>query len=418
MRKSKRNFNKWFTVRVATDIMVMLAFLLAIVAATLVATGPGRRSATYDNFETTVSVQAGDTLARLLSAQGITNSDIHQIAALLRSNHRIRSIRAGSDQLIFVRVAEEAPVHKIILAPSPFRQIQITHTDGAWTTQMVEMERDIRIVRKSGEIRHGDSFYVAGTRAGIPPGILADMFDLLAFEIDFERDVRAGQQFSVMYEEHFIEGERVRNGPVVKISFHARRGHVRMYRFRSPDGKVGYYDENGDGAVKTLKRTPINNARVTSSFGNRRHPVLGFTRAHRGVDFRAAHGTPIPAAGAGTVIVRRFCPSYGNFVRIRHGNGFETLYAHMSRFAPGVNVGTHVRQGQIIGFVGSTGVSTGPHLHYEIIRNGVHVNPMTVKLPAIENLSPANKKIFAEIRDKIDASYEVLSRHPDMFIQL
>ena len=394
----------------------MLALFLTIVAVSISFT---RDSGKHGGMhEIQIPVESGDTLARLLTAQGLSATDVHNIAIVLRRDHRITSIRAGSDQIVFVRTAADAPVHKLILVPNPWRQIKIERDGTGWTTRLVETERDIRIVRKSGEIRSGDSFYVAGRRAGIPPAILADTFDLLAFEIDFERDVRAGQQFSVMYQQHFANGEHISNGPVVKISFHSRRGNVLMYRFRSDNGKVGYYDENGDGAVKTLKRTPINNARVTSSFGNRRHPVHGFTRAHRGVDFRAAHGTPIPAAGAGTITARRFCPSAGNFVRIRHGNGFETLYAHMSRFAPGVNVGTHVRQGQIIGFVGSTGVSTGPHLHYEIIRNGVHVNPMTVKLPSIENLSAANKKIFFEVRDKINASYEVLSRHPYMFIQL
>jgi murein DD-endopeptidase MepM/ murein hydrolase activator NlpD len=398
--------------------MILLAVLLTVIALSITFSRIPEKN--RGPHEIQVAVRGGDTLSGLLTAQGLSSADVHNIAAALRRDHRIRAIRANSDQLIFVRTAPDAPVHKVILVPSPWRQIKIERGEGgnAWTTRLIEVEREIRIVRRSGEIRHGDSFYVAGMRAGIPPGILADVFDLLAFEIDFERDIRAGQQFSVLYEEHFAEGERIRNGAVVKISFHARRGHVRMYRFRSPEGKVGYYDEEGNGAIKTLKRTPINNARVTSSFGNRRHPVHGFTRQHRGVDFRAAHGTPIPAAGAGTVTVRRFCPSYGNFVRIRHGNGFETLYAHMSRFAQGVNVGTHVRQGQIIGFVGSTGVSTGPHLHYEIIRNGVHVNPMTVKLPAIDNLSAANKKIFHEIRAKIDQSYDVLRRYPDMFIQL
>lgn len=395
----------------------MLALLLTIVAVTITVaknSGMGR-----GGHEVPVAVEAGDTLAKLLSAQGMTGTDIHNIAQALKRNHKITSIRAGSDNIIFVRAGKDAPVNKVILAQGPWRQIEMTRgSDGNWTTEVVEIERDIRIVRRSGEIKTGDSFYVAGTRAGIPAGILADVYDLLAFEIDFERDIRAGQQFSVMYEEHFAEGERISNGAVVRISFDARRGNVKMYRFKSPGGKIGYYDEEGNGAVKSLKRTPINNARVTSSFGNRRHPVLGFTRAHRGVDFRASVGTPIPSAGGGRVVTRATNDGYGNYIKVRHGMGFETLYAHMSRFAPGVGVGTQVRQGQIIGYVGSTGTSTGPHLHYEIIRNGSHVNPMTVKLPAIENLSPENKKTFLKIRDKIDASYEVLRHHPDMFVQV
>ena len=192
-----------------------------------------------------------------------------------------------------------------------------------------------------------------------------------------------------------------------------------MYRFRKSDGTTGYYDEDGNGAIKSLKRTPINNAKITSSFsGRRKHPVLGFTRAHKGVDFRASTGTPIPSAGAGRVVARGYNSGHGNYIKIRHNGSYETLYAHMSRFAKGVNVGTTVRQGQTIGYVGSTGLSTGPHLHYEIIKNGKHVNPMTVKLPAISNLGANDKKKFLEYRKTLDDGIGQLSQNPNWFIQL
>jgi len=264
-----------------------------------------------------------------------------------------------------------------------------------------------------------DSFYLAGQRAGIPAGILIDVYDLLAFEMDFERDVRAGQKFSVLYEENFSNGQKIDNGRVLAVEFEALRGNVQMYRFRKSDGTTGYYDAEGNGAIKSLKRTPINNAKVTSSFSrNRKHPVLGYTRAHKGVDFRASTGTPIPAAGAGRVIARSYNKGHGNFVKIRHNGSYETLYAHMSKFAKGVNVGTNVRQGQTIGYVGSTGYSTGPHLHYEIIKDGVHVNPMTVKLPAISNLDKSEKKKFVEYRKLLEQGIEKLEKNPALYIQL
>ena len=150
----------------------------------------------------------------------------------------------------------------------------------------------------------------------------------------------------------------------------------------------------------------------------RKHPVLGYTRAHKGVDFRASTGTPIPAAGAGRVVARSYNRGHGNYVKIRHNGSYETLYAHMSKFAKGVVVGTNVRQGQTIGYVGSTGMSTGPHLHYEIIKNGKHVNPMTVKLPAISNLGAAEKERFLKFRAVVDDAIGQLADHPDMFIQL
>ena len=367
-----------------------------------------------------VNVSSGDTLSKLLTDQGFTNAQVLEIADVLKSQASVTSLRADSDKIEFVRDDADAPVSKIVIIPSPWRQIEISSlSDGGWTCETVEIQPDKRAVYRAGEILDGDSFYLAGARAGIPEGILAQVYDLLAFEMDFERDVRAGQKFSVLYEENFADGQKVDNGNVLAVQFQALRGDVKMYRFKKSDGKIGYYDENGNGAIKSLKRTPINNARVTSSFSYRRkHPVLGYTRAHKGVDFRASTGTPIPAAGAGRVVARGYNSGHGNYIKLRHNASFETLYAHMSKFAKGVVVGTTVKQGQTIGYVGSTGLSTGPHLHYEIIKDGKHVNPMTVKLPAISNLGSADKEKFIEYRKNLDAGIEHLSQHPDWFIQL
>ena len=400
-----------------------LAVLLTLVAIVLVAT-KRTSSATgivgADESKTMVVVASGDTLSKLLIAQGLTHNDVESIARVLKADASISTLRADNDKIEFVRTAESAPVSKIVIIPSPWRQVELTcNADGAWTCKDVEIERDTRVVYRGGEILDGDSFFLAGSRAGIPAGILAEVYDLLAFEMDFERDVRAGQKFWVVYEENFSGGQKVDNGRVLAVSFDALRGNVRMYRFKKSDGTAGYYDENGNGAIKSLKRTPINNAKVTSSFSNRRkHPVLGYTRAHKGVDFRAATGTPIPAAGAGRVVARSYNRGHGNYVKIRHNGSYETLYAHMSRFAKGVTVGTTVRQGQTIGYAGSTGMSTGPHLHYEIIKDGKHVNPLTVKLPAISNLGSADKKKFLEYRKILDAGIEQLSKNKNWFIQM
>lgn len=399
-----------------------LAGLLALIAVVLVVYRHVSNDVIDNNseFKSLVIVESGDTLSKLLIDQGFTNSDVLQIAKVLKSDADITSLRADSDKLEFVRADETAPVSKIVVIPSPWRQIELTCTEtGEWQCKTIDVERDTRAVYKAGEILDGDSFYLAGMRAGIPAGILAEVYDLLAFEMDFERDVRAGQKFSVLYEENFSNGEKIDNGRVLAVEFEALRGNVKMYRFKKADGKSGYYDENGNGAIKSLKRTPINNAKVTSSFSNsRKHPVLGYTRAHKGVDFRASTGTPIPAAGAGRVVARSYNRGHGNYVKIRHNGSYETLYAHMSRFAKGVVVGTTVKQGQTIGYVGSTGLSTGPHLHYEIIKDGKHVNPMTVKLPAISNLGKEDKAKFLEYRKAIDAGIEQLSKNPDWFIQL
>ena len=420
MKKVKEYLNT----NILTKIVIALAVLLTLVALFLLITRSapisGGKDVNSDSCKTVVVVSAGDTLSGLLSKQGLSHNQINEIVKVLKSGAGITGLRADRDKIEFLRNNDESPVNKIVVIPSPWRQVELTcDNGGAWKCNTIDIERDTRAVYKSGVILDGDSFYLAGMRAGIPAGILADVYDLLAFEMDFERDVRAGQKFSVLYEENFSSGAKVDNGNVLAVSFDALRGNVKMYRFKKKDGTTGYYDEKGNGAIKSLKRTPINNAKVTSSFSTRRkHPVLGFTRAHKGVDFRAATGTPIPAAGAGRVVKRGYNSGHGNFVRIRHNGSFETLYAHMSKFKSGVNVGTTVRQGQTIGFVGSTGLSTGPHLHYEIIKDGKHVNPLTVKLPAINNLDEANKTKFLEYRRALDEGIEYLSEHPNMFIVL
>lgn len=419
MKKAKNIIN----VANLTRLVMVLAVLLSLVAIFLIATKrtPAQmRMAALNECKSVVAVSSGDTLSKLLLDQGLSHSDVNAIAKVLKSDAEISTLRADRDKLEFIRTHDEAPVSKIVVIPSPWRQVELTCNDaGLWDCKTMDVERDVRAVYKSGEILDGDSFYLAGQRAGIPAGILIDVYDLLAFEMDFERDVRAGQKFSVLYEENFSDGQKVDNGRVLAVSFQALRGNVQMYRFKKSDGTTGYYDENGNGAIKSLKRTPINNAKITSKFSrNRKHPVLGYTRAHKGVDFRASTGTPIPAAGAGRVVARSFNRGHGNFVKIRHNGSFETLYAHMSRFAKGVNVGTTVRQGQTIGYVGSTGYSTGPHLHYEIIKDGVHVNPMTVKLPAISNLDQADKKKFIEYRKLLDDGIKQLEKNPSLYIQL
>lgn len=417
MKKAKDIMNSSLLAR----IVMGLAILLTIVAIYLVVT-KSETTVTEPASEcrTVVVVTSGDTLSQLLTAQGIAHSDVNAIAQVLKSDAGISTLRADRDRIEFLRDSADEPVSKIVIIPSPWRQYELTcDNNGAWRCQTNDIERDTRVVWRGGEILDGDSFYLAGQRAGIPAGILADVYDLLAFEMDFERDIRAGQKFSVLFEENFSEGKKVDNGHVLAVSFEALRGNVQMYRYRKSDGTIGYYDADGNGAIKSLKRTPINNAKVTSSFSTRRkHPVLGFTRAHKGVDFRAATGTPIPAAGAGRVVARGYNRGHGNYIKIRHNGSYETLYAHMSKFVKNVKVGTNVRQGQTVGYVGSTGLSTGPHLHYEIIKNGKHVNPMTVKLPAISNLNSAEKKKFLEYRKVMETAIDQLSKNPSFFIQL
>ena len=408
-------------INVLSRIVLWVAVVMAVIALGVVCFYKPVRNAVFSSeTHTIVDVKSGDTLSKILGEQGFSMRDIDSISKNLKKDAEFTTLRAGRDKIDFVRADENAPISKIIIENGPWNKIEIDcGTPDTWQCQKIEVARDTRIAFKQGEIAQGSSFYLSAMDAGIPEGIILDVYDLLAFEMDFERDIRAGQKFYVLYEENFASDKKVDNGHILAVSFDALRGNVQMYRYVKPDGHSGYYDEHGNGAIKSLKRTPINNAKITSKFsGSRKHPVLGYTRAHKGVDFRAPTGTPIPAAGSGRVIAKSFNRGHGNFVKIRHNGTFETLYAHMSKFAKGVNVGTVVRQGQIIGYSGSTGMSTGPHLHYEVIKNGVHVNPMTVKLPAIDNLDANNKKIFMERKAQLDSTIASLKDNPKQIVRL
>ena len=408
-------------INVLSRIVLWVAVVMAVIALGVVCFYKPVRNAVFSSeTHTIVDVKSGDTLSKILGEQGFSMRDIDSISKNLKKDAEFTTLRAGRDKIDFVRADENAPISKIIIENGPWNKIEIDcGTPDTWQCQKIEVARDTRIAFKQGEIAQGSSFYLSAMDAGIPEGIILDVYDLSAFEMDFERDIRAGQKFYVLYEENFASDKKVDNGHILAVSFDALRGNVQMYRYVKPDGHSGYYDEHGNGAIKSLKRTPINNAKITSKFsGSRKHPVLGYTRAHKGVDFRAPTGTPIPAAGSGRVIAKSFNRGHGNFVKIRHNGTFETLYAHMSKFAKGVNVGTVVRQGQIIGYSGSTGMSTGPHLHYEVIKNGVHVNPMTVKLPAIDNLDANNKKIFMERKAQLDSTIASLKDNPKQIVRL
>ena len=416
-----KSLKKMTNVHVLSRVVLWFAVVMVVAAVGVVCFyKPARQAVFSSEVHTVVDVKSGDTLSKILGAQGFAMRDIDTISKNLKKDADFVTLHPGRDKFDFVRNSENEPISKIVIENGPWNRIEIDcGTPETWQCQKIQIERDTRIAYKEGEIAKGSSFYLSAMDAGIPEGIILDVYDLLAFEMDFERDIRAGQKFYVLYEENFASDKKVDNGHILAVSFDALRGNVQMYRYVKPDGHAGYYDENGNGAIKSLKRTPINNAKVTSSFSSgRKHPVLGFTRAHKGVDFRAPTGTPIPAAGAGRVVARSFNRGHGNFVKIRHNGTFETLYAHMSKFAKGVNVGTVVRQGQIIGYAGSTGLSTGPHLHYEVIKNGVHVNPLTVKLPAIDNLDANNKKLFMERKAQLDAAIISLKLTPKQVLRL
>ena len=259
------------------------------------------------------------------------------------------------------------------------------------------------------EGRISNNLYSSATSSGMEPSIIIEFARIFGFEVDFQRDIRKGDKFQVMYERYFDDrNKKIKTGKILYAYLNVNNQKIKLYRFETKND-FDFYDEKGKSIRKALMKTPINGARLSSPFGNRKHPILGFTKHHNGTDFAAPTGTPIMASGNGTVIKAGWCGNGGNCVRIRHNSSYTTGYGHMSKIA--TRNGRRVRQGQIIGYVGNTGMSTGPHLHYTVSYNGKFVNSQKLKLPSGKTLSGDERKKFEIQRIKLDVTLgELLSR--------
>ena len=248
-----------------------------------------------------------------------------------------------------------------------------------------------------------DSLYNSAINLGIKPNVIIEFARLYGFQVDFQRDIWKNDSFQIIYEEFVNENNKVIDtGEIIFASLNLQNTDLRLYKYEFKKNKVDYFDENGKSIRKTLMKTPINGARLSSSYGKRKHPILGYTKMHTGTDFAAPTGTPIMASGDGKVTKAGWCGGGGNCVKIKHNSTYQTVYAHMSKFGRGIKKGARVKQGQIIGYVGSTGLSTGPHLHYEVIENGKKINSQKLKLPSGKILKGEERKKFEVSKIKID----------------
>ena len=248
-----------------------------------------------------------------------------------------------------------------------------------------------------------NSLYNSAVDLGIKPNIIIEFARLYGFQVDFQRDVWKNDSFQIIYEE-FVNDENkvIDTGEIIFANLNLQDTDLQLYKYEYEKDKIDYFDENGRSIKKTLMKTPINGARLSSSYGKRKHPILGYTKMHTGTDFAAPKGTPIMASGDGKVIKAGWCGGGGNCVKIKHNSTYQTVYAHMSKFGRGIKKGVRVKQGQTIGYVGSTGMSTGPHLHYEVIENGKKINSQKLKLPSGKILKGDSRKNFEVSKIKID----------------
>ncbi len=337
-----------------------------------------------DPRQKTVRIGKGDTLGSVLQKAGLSGADAQKAVAAIATHYNPRDIRPG--QMLDLRFDETAAGEGFQLASlsmtvDPLRTVSLARAadEDGFKSTLEEKPVTKRIVAKATDINV--SLYNAAVDTGIPVSVVAGAIRVLSYDVDFQRDIQKGDRLEVLYEVYeTAEGKPVKTGDVLFARLSVSGRAVAAYRYENKEGTVDYFTPEGKSIRKTLLVTPIDGARLSSGFGMRRHPILGYSKMHKGADFAAPTGTPIYAAGDGVVEKSGRNGAYGNYVRLRHNAGLKTAYAHMSRYGKGIKQGVRVKQGQIIGYVGTTGRSTGPHLHYEVLVDGVQVNPRTAKV--------------------------------------
>ena len=353
----------------------------------------------YSEFS--YKIENNDSIGKILNKFKIPEDEIQKIIDGLKKK-KLTNIYAGRELYIVLKKTKKDS-NKVISIFYPINNtlsVEIKKNKNNFDIN----ENILKLNKKEVVVKNtiDNNLYSAATGVGIEPNIIIEFARIYGFEIDFQRDIRKGDTFEIFYEKFLDDNDVVRDtGKIIYAHMNVNNREINLYNFNDGN-ELGYYDINGKSIVKSLMKTPINGARLSSSFGMRKHPILGFNKMHRGTDFAAPKGTPIMASGSGTVTRARWCGGGGNCVKIRHNSTYETIYAHMSKFASGIKEGRKVRQGQIIGYVGSTGMSTGPHLHYEVVVNGKKVNSQKLKLPSGKILKGESRNQFELERIKID----------------
>jgi len=354
-------------------------------------------------------VENNDTIEKILKKYNVDNEDINNIASVVIKK-KLSNIFAKTKVKIVIK--EDLESKKIVSLFYPINEIttvEIKRNKNKFIINENILQLDKKEVVLSNTIKK--NLYSSAIEAGIEPNIIVEFANMYGFEVDFQRDIRSGDKFEVYYEQYIDENNIVRNtGKIIYASMFVNNKELALYNFRF-NNKEGYYDVDGKSVIKTLMKTPINGARLSSSFGLRKHPILGYNKLHQGTDFAAPTGAPIMASGAGVILRAQKYKGYGNYVSIKHNKTFVTAYGHMSKYGRGIKKGVRVTQGQIIGYVGSTGMSTGPHLHYEVIKNGKRINSQRLKLPTGKVLNNEARNKFEVERIKIDVRLAALRKN-------
>jgi murein DD-endopeptidase MepM/ murein hydrolase activator NlpD len=352
-------------------------------------------------------IKNNDTIEKILKNYHIKSDDIKKISTKLKEK-KLSNIYSGRKlSLIYKKLEDNSnTVVNLVYPVSNTSSIEIRNIQNDFLVK----ENILQLYKKEVVVKNiiKNNLYSSAVDVGIEPNIIVEFARIYGFEVDFQRDIRKGDWFEIFYEKFEDDNNKVRDtGKIIYASMFVNGEEINLYNFKDKKGEE-YYDIKGKSITKSLMKTPINGARLSSSFGMRKHPILGYNKMHRGTDFAAPSGTPIMASGSGTVTRARWCGGGGNCVKIKHNSTYETIYAHMKNFAKGIKEGRKVRQGQVIGYVGSTGMSTGPHLHYEVVVNGKKVNSQRLKLPSGKILKGDVREQFELERIKIDLKLSAL----------
>ena len=349
-------------------------------------------------------INKGDTIQKILRKYKVQNSEIQTIINQYKRFGKPNQLLVGQKIDIIIKKELATKKNSIIKFSVPITKsttIEITKNEE---NKIISKKIITKLYKKKilSENIIKNNLYSSAIEARVNPDTIIEFARIFGFEIDFQRDIRKNDYFKIIYEKYFDEnGEFIKSGSILYAHMSVNGREISLYKFGN-DKDYGYFDINGKSVEKALMKTPINGARLSSSFGMRKHPILGFTKLHTGTDFAAKEGTPIVASGSGTITRAKWCGGGGNCIKIKHNSTYQTIYAHMKSFAKGIKVGKKVKQGQIIGYVGSTGMSTGPHLHYEVIVNNKKVNSQKLKLPSGKILKDEERKLFEIHRIKTD----------------
>ena len=348
-------------------------------------------------------VKEGDSYESIIYGIKIPQSEKKLFIETVKKNKKIKILRP--DQKIFFKIDKKnnSKIEKFIVEIDKKTDIYFArdYKNNIFNSKILEKELTKNLAYKESIITN--SLYQSALGLKIQPNIIIEFARLYGFQVDFQRDIWKNDSFQIIYEEFLNkDGNVIETGNIIFANLNLQNQDLKLYRHEYEKNKIDYFDENGKSMRKTLMKTPINGARLSSSFGKRKHPILGFTKMHTGTDFAAPTGTPILASGDGLVVRAQWCGGGGNCVKIKHNRVYQTVYAHLSKFGRGIKKGARVKQGQIIGYVGSTGLSTGPHLHYEVIENGRKINSQKLKLPSGKILKGDQRKVFEVNKIKID----------------